>query len=258
MARKRVIFISGIGDLIPGQTGSIKDMKDYVSGAGGFFGGKKSLSQKGTLLNPFIGAASALLASTGVLNSVLSSLGVPQNIQNVFTSATNTGGLWVELYLNPQRITETSRKIIVKTPSASGFVHFHWGMDLPEFKFDIQTRSLRPAAKSAQQIASEIQKEMAISRTEINRNIARNKTAEFSEQNLQQLKKFFEVNLFNTGMVYENKIYVGHFMGDFRIERSIDMPNIKKASFTFVVDKIPRITLPGIGSFDLNQIPVSV
>jgi len=75
---------------------------------------------------------------------------------------------------------------------------------------------------------------------------------------LQELKKFFEVNNFNIGMIYENQIFVGHFVGDFRIERDVNTPNIKKASFTFVVDKVPRVTLPGVGSFTLNQIPFSV
>lgn len=235
MARQRVIFISGIGAYIPGQVSSIKGAKNFVSGAASIgnpltAAGKSSF---GSLINPAVGLGSQIAATAIAKNA--GSLGISQNLQHFISSAVNTGGLFVELLLNPQRITEDQQKVITKQPTANGYAYYHWGLEPKKIKFEIMSRSLRPGLSAE-----------------------RTTTAALAQQNFDQLEKFFQVNNFNIGLIYQSKIYIGHFEGGFIKTRDVNNPNIMNANFTFVVDKIPSVMIPGLGSFNLNTIPFNV
>lgn len=236
MARQRVIFISGIGELIPGQISSIAQAEKYVTSLGSFFTQGKLLapSTGASFTNPIVGAATQL-ASVAGLSAALGTLGVPQNVQNAISSSINTGGLFIELNLNPQRIDEDKEKIITEVPTAAGFGELHWGLKLTRLNFNLITRNLRPGLSQA-----------------------RKASAAAAQQNLDQLERFFEVNNFNIGLIYQNKIYVGHFEGKFKKTRDVANPNIITVSFTFVIDKLPQIVLPGVGVFNINTIPFSI
>ena len=238
MARRRVVFISGIGELIPGQVSSLKDAGSYVKNkfAGLVSGNPASKTSFGSLINPGIAVGSQLLKQTGALKGGLGALGLPQNAQNFISSAVNTGGLFVQLFLNPQRIDEKKRKIITEVPTASGFGNLHWGLALDRIVFELITRSQRGSDTSQ----------------------AIDTLAEVSRDNLDQLERFWEVNNFNIGLIYRNKIFVGHFEGEFNRRRDVNTPNVERVSVTFVVDKKPSISLPGLGVFNVNQIPFSV
>lgn len=237
MARQRVIFISGIGAFVPGQVSSTKDVKNFVQGAGSIgspltAAGKSSA---GSLLNPAVGLASQLAVQSGAIAGASGALGIPQNLQNFISSAVNTGGLFIELLLNPQRITEEQNKVITKQGTPVGYAYFHWGLEPKKIKFELISRSTRPGISAT-----------------------RNIVAGLAQQNIDQLEKFIQVNNFNTGLIYKNKIYIGHFEGGFSKIRDVNNPNILSASFTFVVDKIPQAILPGLGSFDVNTIPFNI
>ena len=238
MARQRVVFISGIGELIPGQVSSLKDAGNYVKkGAAGIVSGNPaSKTSFGSLLNPGVAAGSQLLKQTGALKAGLGALGLPQNAQNFVSSAINTGGLFVQLLLNPQRVKESKRKIITEVPTASGFANLHWGLALDRIKFELMSKSQRGSET----------------------NEAINTGALQAKENIDQLERFWEVNNFNIGLIYRNKIFVGHFEGEFDRQRDKENPNIERVNVTFVVDKKPSVSLPGIGVFNVNQIPFSV
>ena len=235
MARQRVLFISGLGNFVPGQVSNLKDMSNYVKGVGSILSnpiGMAKDSSFGSLINPAVGASAGLLASTGALKSGMGSLGLPSNIQNFISSSANSGALFIELYLNPQRITADKPKVVTKQPTASGYAFFHWGLEPSKFKFEIMTRSLRPGQTQAQR-----------------------DSATKAQQNLDQMRKFFEVNNFNIGLIYQNKVYIGHFEGSFQEIRDANNPNVIMYNFLFIVDKIPQVVLPGLGSFNVNTIP---
>jgi len=238
MARQRVVFISGVGELIPGQVSSLKDAGTYVkNGLAGIVSGNPATKTSfGSLINPGVNAGSQLLKNSGALKSGLGALGLPQNAGNFVSSAVNTGGSFVQLFLNPQRIKETKRKIITEVPTASGFANLHWGMALDRIRFELISRNERGSETST----------------------AVQNTADLAKENMDQLERFFEVNNFNTGLIYRNKIYVGHFEGEFGRSRDISMPGIEKVDLMFVVDKKPSVSLPGLGVFNINQVPFSI
>jgi len=236
MARQRVIFISGIGNYVPGQSSSLKGAASYVKKSAASIGNPLTAAGKssfGSAINPAVGLGSQIAA--GAIAKNAGTLGLPQNLQQFISSSVNTGGLFVELLLNPQRITEEQQKVITKQPTANGFAYFHWGLEPKKIKFEIITRSTRPG--------------LSAERTAV---------AALAQQNLEQLEKFFQVNNFNIGLIYQSKIYIGHFEGTFTKTRDVNNPNIISASFTFVIDKIPSVMLPGLGSFNLNTIPFNV
>lgn len=235
MARQRVIFISGVGNYVPGQVSSLKDAQNFVKGAGSIGNPLTAASKtsSGSLINPAVGAVTALAA--GALAKSSSTLGIPQNLQNFISSAVNTGGLFVELLLNPQRISEDQNKVITKNPTPVGYAYFHWGLEPKKIKFELITRNLRPGLSNERRLV-----------------------ATLAQQNIDQLEKFYQVNNFNTGLIYKNKIYIGHFEGPFSKVRDVNNPNIMSVSFTFIIDKYPQVILPGLGAFDVNTIPVNI
>ena len=236
MARQRIVFISGLGNFVPGQVSNLKDATGFVQGAGTIASSNPATSsQSGTLVNPAVGAATAAIASSGLLKSGLGSLGIPQNIQNLISASINTGGLFVELYLNPQRIHEEHDKAQTEMPTAAGYGTLHWGNKLAKLKFDMITRSLRPGS-------SQESKDRATK----------------AQQNLDQFKKFYQTNNFNIGLIYQSQIFIGKFEGPLTSDRDKDNPNIITWSFTFKIDKLPQVSLPGFGVFDVNKLPFTL
>jgi len=234
MARHRVIFVAGLGNYLPGQLSSPAQAASFVAGVASLGNpvSAATVAQSGSLINPAVGLGSQI--ATAALLKNAGSLGIPQNLQNFISASLNTGGLFVELLLNPQRIKEEQQKIITKQPTANGYAYFHWGLEPKKITFEIITKSLRPKISDNGVSASDAQ------------------------SNLDQMEKFFQVNNFNVGLIYQNKIYVGHFEGVFMKTRDVNNPNITSASFTFIVDKIPSVMVPGFGSFNINTIPFNV
>lgn len=239
MARQSVIFISGIGKIIPGQVSSGSQVNDYVNSGSSFFTSGKALAADSTgssFINPAVGiASSAVQTAISSNSSSLGHLGVSQNMQNLISSAVNTGGLYVKLDLNPQRIDEDKEKVITEVGTASGYGRLHWGMKMKRITFNLITRSLRPGLSAT-----------------------RTNAAIQAQSNLDQLERFWEVNNFNIGLLYQSKIYVGSFEGKFKKTRDVSNPNVISTSFTFVVDKQPQIVIPGIGIFTTNTLPFNL